>query len=399
MKRYLYLVLVFVFVVMSVSGTELLDDYCSDSVVAVRFNTKYLREASGLKYKGDDYLQKAAENITNTLRDGFGLDLDKDIEHMGVFCVPSADNTNHYDIRASYRIGYITGNFSPDKQKSIIEHIQKVAETYKVEKAQISGKSVNVLTTPGTVIRIVFLNKNMVIFSRDNVINDIISGKYSFMQAPEAFSNNMNLSDSVAFINKKYLNGILVTVPDITEAVVNLTDDCGNVYVTSKDSELKFGLTYKNSDRSEIVKANLINMNKNENGDDSPEKYKVSQKANHVLFATMDDDMRALFANFTAGAFSSCCPNFEYGTSGRVCFNNHIFLIDAVERYNKNHEKKMNNLDIAKLIEEQYLDAGFLQKDVQPGCSYYSVGDLSTDGTIKCKKHGSMEDISTSIKK
>ena len=67
MKRYLYLVLGFIFAVMPVSGAELIDDYCSDSVVAIRFYTKYLREASGLQYKGDDYLQKAAENITNKL--------------------------------------------------------------------------------------------------------------------------------------------------------------------------------------------------------------------------------------------------------------------------------------------------------------------------------------------
>ena len=67
MKRYLSLVLVFVFAVMSVSGAELSDDYCCDSIVAVRFNTKYLRETSGLKYNGGDSLQEAAENITNKL--------------------------------------------------------------------------------------------------------------------------------------------------------------------------------------------------------------------------------------------------------------------------------------------------------------------------------------------
>ena len=59
----------------------------------------------------------------------------------------------------------------------------------------------------------------------------------------------------------------------------------------------------------------------------------------------------------------------------------------AVEMYNMDKEKMMEVLDIDTLIKEKYVKP--ITKP-ETSCEYYAIGDLSVDGEVACKEHGSI---------
>ena len=73
----------------------------------------------------------------------------------------------------------------------------------------------------------------------------------------------------------------------------------------------------------------------------------------------------------------------------KFCMSNIRIIQGAVEMYNMDNdkEKMMEILDIDMLIKEKYLKP---VSKPEISCEYYSVGDLSVDGEVACKEHGSL---------
>ena len=59
----------------------------------------------------------------------------------------------------------------------------------------------------------------------------------------------------------------------------------------------------------------------------------------------------------------------------------------AVEMYNLDHENSpMKSLNIEELVKEKYIKSALTRPETD--CNYISEGDLSSDGKIKCSRHG-----------
>lgn len=70
----------------------------------------------------------------------------------------------------------------------------------------------------------------------------------------------------------------------------------------------------------------------------------------------------------------------------KICIMNLRKIIAAVEMYNLDHIEMMTKLELDKLIESGYLKT--VPKGPESECEYISVGDLSENGHLECKKHG-----------
>lgn len=73
----------------------------------------------------------------------------------------------------------------------------------------------------------------------------------------------------------------------------------------------------------------------------------------------------------------------------RSCFSNQAIILDAVERYNIDHNYDMKKLDMEKLISENYLKVKIFNPTKD--CEYTSQGDLTDTGYIVCNYHGDKE--------
>lgn len=73
----------------------------------------------------------------------------------------------------------------------------------------------------------------------------------------------------------------------------------------------------------------------------------------------------------------------------KTCFNNIRVISEAIDMYNIDKDQKMTSLDFPSLLEGKYLKE--LPRKPRNECEYYSEGDLTQNGYIGCKKHGSIE--------
>ena len=85
-----------------------------------------------------------------------------------------------------------------------------------------------------------------------------------------------------------------------------------------------------------------------------------------------------------------------------ACSANQRVLLGAVEMYNMDHKEMMSDLNIKELLkpyQDQYSKKSFTYLKSDPsqnkaGCEYTNQGDLTQDGYIICKKHGTVDQIS-----
>jgi len=107
-------------------------------------------------------------------------------------------------------------------------------------------------------------------------------------------------------------------------------------------------------------------------------------------------DSNPMLVPATIGVLAAIAiPNFHkarMNAKRQACFANQRVLTGAIEMYN------MDNATMkTSLIREDYqpggalIKNGYLQNDLplpEPGCEYFSSGDLTKDGRIECRIHG-----------
>ena len=79
---------------------------------------------------------------------------------------------------------------------------------------------------------------------------------------------------------------------------------------------------------------------------------------------------------------------FPTNKSQKACFATMKNFGYAVEMYNMDNNTPMTSLDISVLLKGNYLKDN--SEKLTKECDYYSEGDLSKDGYICCRKHGSI---------
>lgn len=93
-----------------------------------------------------------------------------------------------------------------------------------------------------------------------------------------------------------------------------------------------------------------------------------------------------------AALVSIATPNFRKSRGQareKACQANQRVILGAVEMYNMDQETPMKDLRLDLLLKHSYLRAEITPPT--PGCSYYASGDLSSNGVICCRVHGSIE--------
>ncbi len=85
----------------------------------------------------------------------------------------------------------------------------------------------------------------------------------------------------------------------------------------------------------------------------------------------------------------------------KSCAATQRILTGATEMYNMDHPEMLTSLNVKALLTPSYnpytkKNESYLREDPTKndfGCEYASKGDLTQDGYIYCKKHGSVEEI------
>jgi hypothetical protein len=87
----------------------------------------------------------------------------------------------------------------------------------------------------------------------------------------------------------------------------------------------------------------------------------------------------------TAWSFENMHVRKDYeGLEEKACLDNIRIINGAVEMYNMDKDVMMDDLDIHKLLEGNYI---YKELSVSDKCNYTNVGKLSKDGFVCCIKH------------
>ena len=87
----------------------------------------------------------------------------------------------------------------------------------------------------------------------------------------------------------------------------------------------------------------------------------------------------------TAWCFENMHVRRDYeGMEEKACLENVRIINGAVEMYNMDKDVMMDDLDIHKLLEGNYI---YKELSVSDKCNYTNVGKLSKDGFVCCIKH------------
>ena len=119
-----------------------------------------------------------------------------------------------------------------------------------------------------------------------------------------------------------------------------------------------------------------------------------SKKSNNLVFKIIGGITVIIYGMIVYGLIAM--PPFitcvRYDNRYIRCIKTNVLLIqNAVEMYNMDNDTMMTTLDLKTLVNKHYLRD--IPKGPEPDCEYYSTGDLSGDGYIACKRHGTIPNM------
>lgn len=418
MKKISILVFACIMYAMPVFSAALSDNFCVNALGTICLSVNDIRDMADLKGSGNTKTDNAINNIINCMNDRFGLALDKDFEHIGTFITPSTSGGWDY-------IGYITGDFnSKQKLQAIVNYVLSLSEEAKFEKIAKGKRNINTIVSNG--FRMMFMNPNIILFGKEETIMKIINGDITFGKAPEAVTKLLSNSGSFIQANGTALASI-EQIPQIPPELATLSKDCSNISVYIKDLKLNFDLAFNNSENANNIKAfaeetkdNYLKENEKNLSEANDKLKQVSLKeffteAQKMYIAakaldnieqitvSQEDNFLHITAPYsrtqmTIGAIGVAAalviPNFKKAREtarAKACYSNMRVLLGAVEMYNLDNAVMMTELDMQKLVDGGYMRCIPTKPD--PNCSYYSEGNLTIDGKIKCKLHGSIQGL------
>ena len=412
MKKFYILLVTFVLMASLGFAKTLKDYYPAQTIGVWCFESKWASKIFGYTGKDNEF-SKAYQEVVKCLKERISLDIVKDFSKVGVFFIPGG--------KGFTAVAVFTGNFNTKNNISLIE--TALAKTnnqeVKMETLSINGKTVKSMND-GTQ-SIIFYDDSAILYCYNSSLNDITNNRVSFTKAPEDISNMMDKSDCFLYISKgvvpilgmlrvppQLLNGVnsLVSYVDDNDYIrteISLTDtnaanqilsglknlvDIYNGYYIGEFEKNKRNLKEKPvAEMSETI----ISMYTGAKFKDFFDSLEFSVEGKSVVIATKYDAFKIVSGIFGGiiNVFMKS-PQFNQARSNakeKACFSNQRVLQGAVEMYNMDNSVMMTTLDINTLVKEKYLKSA--PSGTEPGCKYYSVGDLSKDGHISCEKHGS----------
>ena len=416
MKRLLISVFVCMMSAMPAFSAVISDNFCSNSIGTICLSVNDVRDWADLNGSGNSKSDNVIQTITSCLAERSGLSLDKDFEHIGTFIIPNNSRGISY-------IGFVTGDFnSKKKAQAIGNFVLSLSEEAKLEKIQKKDGVVPTFAANG--YRLMFLNANVILFGNDDDIKKVINGDITFGKAPGLVTKLLSNSDSFMHFNELAL-ALLGQFPQVPSEIVALLNGCNNASVYIKDLMLSFDLAFSNSENAGNIKSladetkkKYLELNEKSLSDandklkqvsikdffdearnlhfisktlDNLEQITISQENNFIHITAPTD--RTQLAIGAIGVVVEATANPELQKAKKhakadACYANIKILLAAVEMYNMDNSVKMTELDIQKLVDGKYLKNEPSKPEL--GCSYFSEGDITKDGLIKCRIHGNL---------
>ena len=428
MRKLLTLICLCLFVTSTAFSNPLSDYFVNESIGVVVLgieDAKYLFDLTGETTE----TTKVTKEVISALNDKFAINLEKDVEQIGVFVVPTSEAnpnltpTNFNPNNPGYEpVFFLCGEFD---SKTIVPVVKKLISTAtkeapKMDNIEIGGKKVPALFAKNN--RLIFFKKNMLLFCNENAISLMQKNKLSFSKAPSFVDGLMERSKSFLLLKKPIINFISnLNIPIYgVDSIESLSGYLNQNYIfveaglKDEDSanslfknieKFKNDFYEKQNKAYESAKSNLstisiekifdeINLLYNSaKNKDIVNRLKISQKGSSiVLEQPYDKDDKVILAIGGIGMLAAAAiPNFKAARGSarqKACFSNIRVLQGAVEMYNMDNSVMMTDLDIPTLVKEKYLKSA--PKGPEPECEYYSTGDLTKDGVVGCKMHGTL---------
>ena len=412
MKK-LYLLL-FVFILqasLSFAGS-ILDYYPAQTLGSWCFDSKWASKLLGYTGKNNE-LSKAYQEAVKCLKERASIDIENDITKIGIFLVPGGGSFTS--------VAVFSGKFNTNNNVSLIEKALKSSNSEgKIENITVNGKSVKSFNDGRE--SIIFYDDSAVLFCYNTALDELKNNGVTFTKAPDEVAELFKRSNSFIYISKAIVPilGMLRVPPQLVSGVVSLSS-----YVDKEDN-IRIEITFNDSNMAKQIHdglKNLIDIYKGYYAGEF-EKNKRSLKDNNSV-ANMSE---TIFSMYTGAKAKDLVDSLKFSVSNntvvistefeafkiisgvlggilnvvmkspqfvnarsnareKACFSNQRVLQGAVEMYNMDNSVMMTTLDVEALIKGKYLRSA--PSGPEPDCQYYSVGNLTGDGYISCKKHGS----------
>ena len=429
MRKLLTLICLCLLVAVTAYSKPLSDYYPQESVGLVVLgidDAKYLFELSGEKTETGT----VSKEVVAALKEKFAIDLEKDVEQIGLFFVPTNEAAAKQFSLANSSMenpGYepvlfLCGQFD---STSIIPALKKLIassakEAAKIETINIGDKKILTLLAKDN--RLIFFKKNMLLLCKDTVVSLMQKNKLTFAKASSSFEGLQERANSFFELKKpvtNYLSSLNLPVKGLE------TIDSLSGYLTKDHLYAEAGFKNEESAKNmfnnieqfkkdfyeeqtkiyEAAKSNIytaplielifdINrMYDSAKNKDIVNNLKISQQGSSIVVAQKYEkgDKLVLAVGGIGIIAAAAIPNFKAARGSareKACFSNQRILLGAVEMYNMDNSVMMTTLNIDALVKGRYLKG--VPNGPEPECEYFSIGDLSKDGVIACKRHGSI---------
>ncbi len=412
MKKILFLLFLCLLISSSVFSKPLSDCYINQALGVITLgmdDAKFLFDLTGKETE----TSKVTREVLSVLKDKFAIDIEKEVEQIGVFVVPSAEEKANF-------VGFLGGNFNPKSMLAALKKLMasKDEEAPKMDAVTINGKKVQALFAKD--YRLIFFKKDMLLFCNDRAAALFEKNQLTISKAPTMVEGLMERSQSFLLLNKSVISMLpsqkvpVQGVETIETLSGYITKDHLYAEAGFKDEEAakkmmnnvesyKKDFYEKQNKNYEASKANIytvpliqifdeINaLYSSAKNKDMVDHLKISLNGCSIVVAQpYDKDDKLVLAIGGIGVLAAAAiPNFRAARDSareKACYSNQRVLQGAVEMYNMDHATMMSNLDIPTLTKEGYIKGEM--RGPEPDCEYFSKGDLSKDGCVFCKKHG-----------
>ena len=401
MHRYLTLFISLFFLTSLANAASLNDSYFSSNSGIICFDTsiiKDLLEANGEQSALTDYY----DEMVTVIKERFGLDLNKDIEHMGFYLI--------FEENKIHPLGFLSGNFNIDEMLIAIKN-NIASEPELLKSIVINGQKKPTLQ----IDQIIFVGQNSktIWFCDEYQLKHLINKRISFEKTSDYVSDLIGKSNNFIILNKelwprlfgynqKELKIDLDNVKSIS-AYFNNFDVIINVNLDTKESAevLKLQLEYY----FKSFKGNIESLNINDNYVNILKKIntlylsaRTADIINSLKYEVKDNTLVILFpydrTNFYNAA-SDFITNIAFPAYQKIMDENSItecyyaqhLITKAIDKYNSENEPLMTEYSDLTLRTSDCLPYEY-SNITKRGCRYTNVGKLDEGGYIICEQHG-----------
>ena len=398
--------------VSSVFAESFLNNYPMQTFACICLDSVWCQRFLGNTGK-DNQSEKAFKEVAACLKEKFSVDLEKDLEQCGVFVVPGQGGVGF--------LGMVSGNFKTDNLISLAQSFipRDKKEEIKFETVSVNGKELqSILANKDK--RVIFLKDGLLLITNDSTFNLIKNNGITFAEAPKDVAQLMEKNKNFIYISKVAMMflSMLKLPPELISGIDSIAafmnDEAINVEITfnSQSSAEKMQTELENK-RNEYNQNYLKDFEKNKKILADGELNKLSKtigmmyssskskefidainlKVNgNILSITTKLEMTKIIPGIIGATtiFTLNNPNFEAARKDartKACFSNIRVLQGAVEMYNMDNATMMSTLDMEELVKTHYIK--HIPDKPEPECEYESIGDLTQDGYVNCKFHGS----------